>query len=121
MKIRNGFVSNSSSSSFLIYGICFEEEDTYKYVNAYNEYAGNEELHRLNGGYDRVMWHWITPKTGLSIYEREWCVYIGKSFDAIEMNQTRAEFQKEVEDTINKFFPGIQHNFCVYQDAWWNG
>ncbi len=35
MKIRKGFVSNSSSSSFLIYGVCLDEEKHSKSIYEY--------------------------------------------------------------------------------------
>lgn len=78
MKIRHGFVSNSSTTSFCIYGICIE--------------AGEEiiELAERSDMFSR-----FSPD-GDSIY-------IGKEWCAIGDNETGAQFKKSTQEKIEKF------------------
>jgi hypothetical protein len=48
MKIRNGFVSNSSSSSFLIYGIETNVEKLRKLIKPESELWGTLETHNIS-------------------------------------------------------------------------
>ena len=93
MKIRHGFVSNSSSSSFSIYGASFDNEKLKELLKTGgNEYALCDILDEM------------CTKEGLEYYMP--CdystSYIGKSFSAIEDNETGKEFKDKVEKAIKK-------------------
>ena len=96
MKIRQGFVSNSSTTSFCIYGTHVEKipeqyQDDYK--------IGNLEINRLN----------------YSDY------YVGLSPDSISDNETGAEFKERVKLEIEKEL-GIKDPKCHwYCEAEYDG
>jgi hypothetical protein len=104
MKIRLGFVANSSSSSFLIYGVCVELE--------YNEDENEEEdIH------DEAY------KAGLSL-DRPWndSYYIGIEFSSMEKDETRRQFEVSTEKKVNDFLDKIKYTgpriFDVFKEAW---
>ena len=96
MKIRNGFVSNSSTTSFCIYGttvkkISEQYEDDYK--------IGDLEVNRLSWG----------------------DYYVGLSPDSIGDNETGAEFKARVKLEIEKEL-GIKDPKCHwYCEAEYDG
>ena len=93
MKIRNGFVSNSSSSSFCIYGAEIEvtvaeedDGDDDAYETASEEMAEKAE------------------KMGLSVhndYENN-SMYIGREWSSVGDNETGSQFKKDVEKKLEK-------------------
>ena len=102
MKFRTGFVSNSSSSSFCIYGCYLSseefEEKTKKYL---------KELHSLNE--DEIKQHIsnylfndnpIKGTNGSEIFSQDvdYSMYVGKSWSSIEDNITGKEFKADVGD-----------------------
>jgi len=93
MKIRMGFVSNSSSCSFLIYGAmieeCTDEMETWCYDNDY---------------------------TCSSPYDDE--CYVGKSWDSIGDDETGKQFKEKVEVALRKL--GLD-DFGTHEEAWRNG
>lgn len=96
MKHRNGFVSNSSTTSFLIYGISVEkdiEED-------------------------------IVEKEGLDYkYGPDYKYgsrYIGRSWSSIKDDETGADFKKDVEAKIAKIM-GKTVECETIKMAWFNG
>jgi hypothetical protein len=101
MKIRNGFVSNSSSSSFCIYGACIEHgsavlekiEDVYETAEEQGLYANSPE------GYD------------------SW--FVGMSPLTMKDEQTMGEFKKNVEEKLEKFFGG-KVTCCFHQEAYYS-
>ena len=112
MKIRSGFVSNSSTSSFCIYGIM------YRFENSKDGYDGWDELEK------------IFKDTGISIhsgpeYSDSDGYYIGREYTSIKDNETGLQFKKSTEDIITKKLKeaGLDcpETFNTIERAWYNG
>lgn len=113
MKIRTGFVSNSSSSSFMIYGIMIDHS---KFTEMFKTY--------LKEGYDYVEPDdVITRETGLTWLhtpdgEDQWC--IGRSWDDIKDDETGRQFKADVETKLSKL--GLNTTTIGTKErAWYNG
>ena len=92
MKIRYGFVSNSSSTSFCIYGVSLENED--------------EEIVDAAG------------KLGLYVQYGQWDgVYIGREYSSIKNDETGAEFKESTQKLIDQL--PIQDKHCSTQEGGW--
>jgi len=120
MKIRNGFVSNSSTSSFLIYGVTIEDEKFIeavkkKYPDAVKGYIEGE-FNKYTAGYT------LDEKTKLSVkhpYEGGCGIYVGRSWDSIEDNQTGGQFKDEISKQLKELF-GDDIKLDTYQEAWYD-
>jgi hypothetical protein len=135
MKVRSGFVSNSSSSSFLIYGITVEQDDLAKVVKAacdagdVKDYDGNvktwdeaqEEAEQLYGlaemlpipkGSD-IETH--TP----SYYDQ---AFIGASWDSVKDDETGKEFKARVLKSLKTIgFDVKAADLGTHSEAWRDG
>lgn len=98
-KKRFGFVSNSSSSSFLIYGISITRSELEKMKN-FDDWE-------------------FEKKTGLSVYNRDYEVYIGESWDSIGDDETGKQFKESVQKKILEYIPDAK--FGTFEDAWYDG
>ena len=89
MKIRNGFVSNSSSSSFCIFGVRLEDDFLIEALNIKDD----EELYDLE-------------LKGLNIHRdgEGQCCYIGRDLISIKDNETGKEFKDGVKSLLRKYF-----------------
>jgi hypothetical protein len=95
MKIRQGFVSNSSSSSFCIYGAKIKNDVD---VDVYD----------------------VAEKAGLEChYPEGWeSYYVGMSWSLVGDDETGAQFKKRVETIVEKSF-GLQ-NFDTFEETYYN-
>jgi hypothetical protein len=95
MKIRQGFVSNSSTTSFCIYGIKTTKDFDYKKVKE----LGLEEY-------------------GSRPYDDD-CNHIGISWYGIKDDETGLQFKNRVEKLIEE--AGFDEQCYTYEDAWYDG
>lgn len=94
MKTRIGFVSNSSSTSFCIYGVCQQIDE-----NQENdlEKAGLE-IHRSPYGED---------------------MYVGASWYSIQDDETAGQFKNKVKSIIESVLGPVECS--TYEESWYDG
>ena len=112
MKIRIDYVSNSSSSSFMVVGHAFDNEELVKiaeHLNLVSEYQENSE----DTPEDYSEWGTgeiveeleerftdLDFQHGLENYYDEVC--IGMTYDQMKDSETKKEFEKRIEDRLKE-------------------
>jgi hypothetical protein len=95
MKIRQGFVSNSSSSSFCVFGKSLELDEFNKICKKLKlkEYNTEDDFEDLEGHFPE-----FEKQTGLKC-RYEWeseMFYIGRDYSTLKGKETGEEFRKSV-------------------------
>jgi hypothetical protein len=98
MKIRYGFVSNSSTTSFCIYGNTFNSKDINEDLQLKAENEGFEVHNDPNDDY----------------------TYIGRSVKSIKDDETGKQFKENTLKLMKKVFPEI-NNLSFIEEGWYNG
>jgi hypothetical protein len=116
MKVRLGFVSNSSASSFCIYGAAFENDEVKKMLGIKDD----ESVEDDDGDYGIV--EKLEKKTGLTCggwgadYDT---FYIGRSYDTLKDDETGKQFKESVEKKLKELFG--KKVKCEHMEEAWNG
>ena len=124
MKIRQGFVSNSSSSSFLIYGTCIDE-DKIKTKELLQKIIEKEEgindLEAAGDEFDDDTTDILEVLTDLEVWHPEYveAYYMGLSWSDVKDDETGRQFKDRVEAKIKEFFPTAK--FGTHEEAWRDG
>jgi len=111
MKIRNGFVSNSSTSSFCIFGVEIEDSDIPSVLdNLGIKYEKDED-----GMFDFESEDWCEHLESIEIpyihdYENE-TTYFGFGIEDMEDDETKKQFQDRVKTKlIERLGPELGNN-----------
>jgi hypothetical protein len=97
MKIRSGFVSNSSSSSFVIYGVWIDEDDVKKLLSDDDLKVIEEEPYMLGEVADNLpMFYHYNDDTEE--------VAFGRSYSSIKDDETGREFKRSIEKKLKEIF-----------------
>lgn len=103
MKVRVGFVSNSSSSSFLIYGAEISRSS-----------FSDPEL------YEKIIEEEVKVPKPVSLVYGPDCKYIGRSLSSIGDDETGRQFKESVEKAIEQI-AGKKLPCFIHQEAWYDG
>ena len=116
MKTRQGFVSNSSTTSFCIYGIVAERNNLLdeNVELPYNKYRGEYEL----SGYlfTKIKELGLNLKTERG---QEYTQYIGADIDMMTEDETKREFYKRIENDLKKLFKNVKCSW--HEESWYDG
>ena len=111
MKIRHGFVSNSSTTSFCIFGAKIRPPYDEEREEAEDDYDAHEEF------YEKCY------EQGLDCHSTPWdngC-FVGEEWSTIKDDETGAQFKERVAKKLHELF-GVDLSICAtYAEAWRDG
>jgi len=118
MKIRTGFVSNSSSSSFCIFGVYLDSEEIddvfgFEYDTESDDRKDDERWNKVESlGFD-----YYGPNDYWDGY------YIGVEVSECPDDQTMGDFKKSIIEKINAKAKNQldQRAFSIMSQGWYNG
>lgn len=115
MKVRTGFVSNSSSSSFLIYGVASTRSEFIELVGLEPD---SDEAVALEDD----IYGWCEENLPSLTHESPYdsgMHFVGLSWDAVGDDETGKQFKNRVFKELKKVFPNIKkEQLGTHAEAW---
>lgn len=125
MKIRNGFVSNSSTSSFCIFGVELEYEDI---IDCLKKNLPTEKLQEVlesienSDSSNEFVYEYIKDSKLVCYSICSENYYIGQPWNAIQDNETGQQFKDSTKQLIEELFNKEMADKCVsIEQAWRDG
>ena len=119
MKIRKGFVSNSSTSSFLIYGLYLEDEEINKYFGIKSTVDRDEDDEDTYEAVEK-----LAEELNMEMHYPEGYdgYYIGRTLQECGDDQTMGDFKKKIRKEFNnKSKEKIpEDRFNYYEEAYYS-
>lgn len=112
MKIRNGFVSNSSSSSFCIFGATFKPEELQKAFNVSDDDADCVDYGDFLPGF--------SCRCPYSVYDGGGEYYVGIPWRSIKDDETGLQFKQRIQSELSKVF-AKEVKCSTLEVAWYDG
>lgn len=104
MKIRTGFVSNSSTSSFCIFGAAVSRSD---FLEGIRRLVETGELKPLNDEWEDSVYD-AAGLVGLESYLMDWGdLYVGVSWYNIDDDETGRQFKERITTLLRSIMPDI--------------
>ena len=118
MKLRTGFVSNSSSSSFMLVGDVFDADEIIRY---WEKKTGKNANEAGIGAYDALydLSENLRIENGIDTYYDHFVV--GLDYNNMEANETRLQFESRIKDELDRAFPGRNNKVCCRIDGGYEG
>jgi len=103
MKVRNGFVSNSSSSSFVIHGVSYDYSDV-EITDLMKKHLNEKQINDFEEG--ECAFEDLLSDLGLEIYEdyEGETLFFGKSWAHIGDDETGKQFKETIDKRLNEIF-----------------
>lgn len=128
MKLRQGFVSNSSSCSFTIYGVCFDWDYKEIYDALQDDVKARCFIEQENST--------ISEDTDLDILEKVlgeefkhltiqhgqecYSFYVGYTLNDMGDDETKNQFYSRVKTSLQKVFKDVS-SISWYEESWFDG
>lgn len=103
MKVRFGFVSNSSSSSFCVYGTYIDENVYYEKYEEFKDIMNENYIETHGNPYD---------------YDNT--TMVGRAYSTLKDDETGGEFKRKTEEAMKKIF-GDDIKLSYHEAGWYDG
>ena len=117
MKYRQGFVSNSSATSFCIFGVCLDIGEFEELLKIPEEQSEHEDY-----DFYEVLDNWGNSELSLNddfIFEEHYGdVFIGRKFTTILDHETGEQFKENTIKVLTNVLPGLKpEQFDIHEEA----